>query len=55
MGCGDTCPIYPGKRYLDWNLPDPAGKTLSEVRPIRDEIDARVRALIAELTPAATR
>src|SRR5881296_3288888 len=36
MGCGDACPIYPGKRYLDWNLPDPAGKTLEEIRPIRD-------------------
>ncbi|HKS50316.1 MAG TPA: arsenate reductase ArsC [Pseudonocardiaceae bacterium] len=55
MGCGDTCPIYPGKRYLDWDLPDPAGKTLEEVRPIRDEIDARVRALLAELIPASTR
>ena len=49
MGYGDTCLIYPGKRYLDWNLPDPAGKTLEEVSPIRDEIDARVRALLAEL------
>lgn len=51
MGCGDACPVYPGKRYLDWNLPDPAGKTLAEVRPIRDEIDHRVRALLEELAP----
>jgi len=49
MGCGDACPIYPGKRYLDWNLPDPSGKSLEEVRPIRDEIDRRVVALLAEL------
>ena len=49
MGCGDSCPVYPGKRYLDWDLPDPAGKTVEEVRRIRDEIDARVRALIADL------
>ena len=54
MGCGDACPIFPGKRYLDWDLPDPAGKTLEEVRPIRDEIDRRVRALADELVPAAT-
>jgi len=53
MGCGDACPIFPGKRYLDWELPDPAGKTVDEVRPIRDEIDRRVRALLAELVPAA--
>ena len=52
MGCGDACPIYPGKRYLDWELPDPAGKSLEEVRPIRDEIDRRVRDLLAELVPA---
>jgi len=51
MGCGDTCPVFPGKRYLDWDLPDPAGRPLDEVRPIRDEIDARVRALLAELLP----
>ena len=51
MGCGDACPIYPGKRYLDWELPDPAGKSLEEVRPIRDEIDRRVRELLAELVP----
>ena len=50
MGCGDACPVYPGKRYLDWELTDPAGKTAEEVRPIRDDIDARVRALLAELT-----
>ncbi len=49
MGCGDACPVYPGKRYLDWDLPDPAGRTLEEVRPIRDEIDRRVRDLLAEL------
>jgi protein-tyrosine-phosphatase len=52
MGCGDTCPVYPGKRYLDWTLDDPAGKPVEEVRPIRDEIDRRVRALLAELAPA---
>jgi protein-tyrosine-phosphatase len=51
MGCGDACPIYPGKRYLDWELPDPAGKTAEQIRPIRDEIDGRVRALLAELVP----
>ena len=49
MGCGDVCPVYPGVRYLDWELPDPAGKGLEEVRPIRDEIDRRVRALAEEL------
>ncbi len=53
MGCGDTCAFYPGKRYLDWELADPAGRTLDQVRPIRDEIDQRVRALPAELVPAA--
>jgi arsenate reductase (thioredoxin) len=52
MGCGDACPVYPGKRYLDWELPDPAGKSLDEVRPIRDEIDRRVRALLDELVSA---
>jgi protein-tyrosine-phosphatase len=52
MGCGDACPIYPGKRYLDWELPDPAGRPLEEVRAIRDEIDRRVRALVSELAPA---
>jgi len=53
MGCGDACPVYPGKRYLDWDLPDPAGQSLEEVRPIRDEIDRRVHALLEELVPAA--
>jgi L-amino acid N-acyltransferase YncA/protein-tyrosine-phosphatase len=52
MGCGDACPIFPGKRYLDWQLPDPAGQGIEAVRPIRDEIEARVRALIAEIAPA---
>jgi arsenate reductase len=52
MGCGDACPIYPGKRYLEWDLPDPAGKPVEEIRPIRDEIDRRVRALLDELVPA---
>jgi arsenate reductase len=52
MGCGDACPIYPGKRYLDWELPDPAGKSLQEIRPIRDRIDGLVRALVDELAPA---
>jgi protein-tyrosine-phosphatase len=52
MGCGDACPVYPGKRYLDWDLTDPAGKTAAEIRPIRDEIDRRVRELISELTAA---
>jgi arsenate reductase (thioredoxin) len=49
MGCGDACPVYPGRRYLDWDLPDPAGLTIEQVRPIRDEISARVQALISEL------
>jgi arsenate reductase len=49
MGCGDACPVYPGKRYLDWDLPDPAGLDLASVRPIRDEISRRVQALLAEL------
>ena len=53
MGCGDACPIFPGKRYLDWQLTDPAGMGVDDVRPIRDEIDARVRGLLAELVPAA--
>ena len=54
MGCGDACPFYPGKRYEDWDLTDPAGKVVEEVRPIRDEIDRRVRELADELlnTPA---
>ena len=49
MGCGDACPFYPGKKYLDWDLPDPSGRPVEEVRPIRDEIDRRIRALLAEL------
>jgi len=49
MGCGDACPVFPGKRYLDWELPDPAGLPVEAVRPIRDEIDRRVRALLDEL------
>lgn len=49
MGCGDTCPVLPGKRYVDWPLPDPAGKGVDAVRPIRDEIEQRVRGLLAEL------
>jgi arsenate reductase len=49
MGCGDACPVYPGKRYMDWDLTDPSGKSLEEVRPIRDEIDRRVRHFLAEL------
>ncbi|MEU0570944.1 arsenate reductase ArsC [Nonomuraea sp. NPDC005983] len=52
MGCGDACPIFPGKRYLDWQLDDPAGHGIDAVRPIRDDIEARVRALIAEVLPA---
>jgi arsenate reductase (thioredoxin) len=50
MGCGDACPVFPGKRYLDWQLTDPAGRPPAEVRPIRDDIDARVRSLLADLT-----
>jgi arsenate reductase (thioredoxin) len=53
MGCGDACPFYPGIRYVDWELPDPAGRTLDEVRPIRDDIDGRVRGLLEELTRAS--
>lgn len=49
MGCGDTCPVFPGKRYLDWDLEDPAGRGVDAVRPIRDDIDRRVRGLLAEL------
>ncbi|MER8068833.1 arsenate reductase ArsC [Streptomyces sp. NPDC094034] len=49
MGCGDTCPVFPGKRYLDWKLDDPAGRGVDAVRPIRDEIERRVRGLLAEL------
>jgi arsenate reductase len=51
MGCGDACPFYPGKRYLDWELEDPAGKSLATVRRIRDEIDERVQLLLDELAP----
>ncbi|MFE5699739.1 arsenate reductase ArsC [Rhodococcus koreensis] len=53
MGCGDTCPVFPGTSYRDWALEDPAGKGVDAVRPIRDEIKARVEALIAELVPIA--
>ncbi|MFC9793312.1 arsenate reductase ArsC [Streptomyces sp. NPDC127584] len=55
MGCGDSCPFFPGKRYLDWRLEDPAGQGIAAVRPIRDEIQRRVRGLLAELgvEPAA--
>jgi arsenate reductase (thioredoxin) len=49
MGCGDACPVYPGKRYLDWELGDPAGRTVDDVRPIRDDIEQRVRVLMGEL------
>ncbi|WP_242608912.1 heat-shock protein HtpX [Actinomadura formosensis] len=56
MGCGDTCPVFPGKRYLDWTLDDPAGRGVEAVRPIRDEIRERVAALAAELLgPAGSR
>jgi protein-tyrosine-phosphatase len=54
MGCGDACPIFPGKRYEDWELTDPAGRPVEEVRPIRDAIKARVSALIEELAPVAS-
>ncbi len=53
MGCGDACPVYPGTRYLDWALDDPAGRDLAAVRPIRDEIDRRVRDLLGQLAPSA--
>jgi protein-tyrosine-phosphatase len=53
MGCGDTCPYYPGKRYEDWVLQDPAGQGIEAVRPIRDEIKGRITALIAEMIPSA--
>ena len=52
MGCGDTCPIFPGKRYEDWTLDDPAGQGVDAVRPIRDEIRGRIEALIADIAPA---
>ncbi|TQM79406.1 protein-tyrosine-phosphatase [Saccharothrix saharensis] len=54
MGCGDTCPVFPGKRYLDWDLEDPAGRGVDAVRPIRDDIDRRVRTLLAELLDSAS-
>jgi protein-tyrosine-phosphatase len=53
MGCGDACPIYPGKRYEDWEVEDPAGKSVDEVRAIRDELDGRVKRLFAELAATA--
>ncbi|WP_255952964.1 arsenate reductase ArsC [Streptomyces odontomachi] len=49
MGCGDTCPVFPAKRYLDWDLPDPAGQSVEAIRPIRDEIERRVRGLLEGL------
>ncbi len=52
MGCGDSCPVFPGVSYRDWALPDPAGKGIEAVRPIRDDIKARVETLIGELVPA---
>ncbi|CAL9479341.1 arsenate reductase ArsC [Streptomyces werraensis] len=55
MGCGDSCPVFPGKRYLDWTLEDPAGLGVEAVRPIREEIRARVEALISEIDAAAER
>jgi protein-tyrosine-phosphatase len=54
MGCGDTCPVYPGKRYLDWDLPDPAGLPSDAVRPIVDDIDIRVQDLLSELLQSAS-
>jgi arsenate reductase len=51
MGCGDACPVVPGTRYLDWDLPDPAGRPIADVRPIRDEIERRVLDLLRELVP----
>ncbi|GFG51440.1 phosphotyrosine protein phosphatase [Mycolicibacterium agri] len=53
MGCGDACPVFPGRRYEEWILPDPAGRTVDEVRPIRDEIEKRVRQLLDELNVKA--
>jgi arsenate reductase len=52
MGCGDACPVFPGKRYVDWQLDDPAGLPVEQVRPIRDEIDRRIRALLDEIASA---
>ncbi|MEU5237922.1 arsenate reductase ArsC [Streptomyces lydicus] len=54
MGCGDACPIFPGKQYLDWKLDDPAGRGVDAVRPIRDEIERRIHDLLRELRPART-
>ncbi|MFD3725053.1 arsenate reductase ArsC [Streptomyces sp. NPDC058671] len=54
MGCGDTCPVFPGKRYLDWTLEDPAGQGVEAVRPIRDEIKKLVEGLIEEIAPEKT-
>jgi arsenate reductase len=54
MGCGDACPVYPATRYVDWQLEDPAGRPLGEVAAIRDEIDRRVRQLLAELAPTGS-
>ncbi|MGW9176195.1 arsenate reductase ArsC [Streptomyces decoyicus] len=51
MGCGDTCPVFPGKRYLDWQLPDPAGQGVEAVRPLRDDIEQRIRGLLDEIAP----
>ncbi|MFF1839664.1 arsenate reductase ArsC [Streptomyces sp. NPDC058231] len=53
MGCGDTCPVFPGKRYLDWVLPDPAGQGVHAVRPVRDEIERRIRGLLDEIAPVS--
>ncbi|GID29825.1 arsenate reductase ArsC [Paractinoplanes brasiliensis] len=53
MGCGDACPVFPGKRYEDWKLEDPAGKGVESVRPIRDEIKSRIEVLLADLIPAS--
>ncbi|HYA00863.1 MAG TPA: arsenate reductase ArsC, partial [Candidatus Binatia bacterium] len=55
MGCGDACPVFLGKQYLDWQIDDPAGQSLATARRIRDEIEVRVEALLAELAPAAIR
>ncbi|MFI0216493.1 arsenate reductase ArsC [Streptomyces lydicus] len=54
MGCGDACPIFPGKQYLDWKLDDPAGQGVDAVRPIRDEIERRIQGLLKEVRPART-
>ena len=55
MGCGDACPVFPGKRYEDWELDDPAGKGVEAVRPIRDQIKARIEALVCDLLPTGNR